>query len=47
MCTSTEHDREILPTTLPVAAGSKSSNTSKSESESCHKIEFMSREKKD
>ena len=45
--TSTEHEREILPTTLPADTGSKSSNTSKPESESCNKIEFMSREKKD
>lgn len=36
--TSTEHDREILPTILLDDDGSKRSNTSKSVSESCNTI---------
>lgn len=36
--TSTKHDREILPTILLDEDGSKRSNTSKSESESCNTI---------
>ena len=44
--TSTEHETEILPTTMSREDGSNKSNTSTSESESCKILSFKSKKNK-